>query len=552
MRVLMRAELSTENVARRPAVWRLEWLTPVWCRIIFAGLLLFSLVAHWRYLTHDCPVDLSGDEAHYWDWSRHLDICYYSKGPMVAWLIRASCKLMGQETAAAVRMPAIFLAAGTSILTYWLSRRLFGSDRLALGAVLLTFSVPIFVAGSILMTIDPAFFFFWGLATCLTVIAVFDRKRWAWVALGLVLGLGFLAKFTMLLWLIGLFIFLASDREGRTMLRSPWPYLSVGIALLFTIPVLYWNSQHNWVSLRHVARDTGGREEWRWTGLPEFLGGQLAALGPALAVILVGAVVYALGRRRKIDPRERQIRYLAAIGMPLFVIVTIVSIWTNGAQPNWPAPAYFTLMILATYFLWTRMENKELWKPWRPWVWGTVAFGLLCMPLAHDTSLAYPAMDWIGKRVTKKGIAPRYWDPTFRLRGWQELGDAVSAQLRQMKPGTIIMGEDYQITAEGAFYTAGKPDTYYVGSWFADPKRRSRLSQYDVWEDRRLDQPGLVGRDAIYLGHEPPADFVAAFEKVQKLPEIEIVRRGVNVRTFRMWRCTGFKGMTRPEARNKF
>ena len=475
---------------------------------------------------------------------------------MVAWLIRASCKLMGQETAATVRFPAVLLAAATSILTYWLTRRLFRSDRLALGAVLLTSAVPIFVAGSILMTIDPAFYFFWGLATCLTVLAVFDGKRWAWVALGLVLGFGFLAKFTMLLWLIGLGIFLGSDREGRKMLRSPWPYLTVAIALLFTTPVIYWNAHHEWVSLRHVARDTGRREVWRWTGLPEFLGGQLAALGPALVVILVGAVVYALGHRRRTDPNERQIRYLAAIGLPLFVIVTIVSIWTNGAQPNWPAPAYFTVMILGAYFLSTRLADRQTWRPWRPWFWGTAIFGVLCTPLAHDTSQAYPMMDRIGKRFTKKGIAPRYWDPTFRLRGWQELGNAVSEQLKRMRPDTIIMGEDYQITAEAAFYVAGKPKTYYVGSWFADPERRSRLSQYDMWkegpENRRLDQPGLLGRDAIYLGHDPPADFVAAFESVRKLPEIEIVRHGVNVRTFRMWQCTGFKGMKRPAVFTKF
>src|SRR5881227_2337388 len=116
--------------------------------------------------------------------------------------------------------------------------------------------------------------------------------------------------------------------------------------------------------------------------------------------ILAGAMVHALGRQRSADPRERQIRYLLSIGLPLFVIVTIVSIWTNGAQPNWPAPAYFTLMILAAYFLSTRLADRQLWRPWRPWFWGTAIFGILCMPLAHDTSIAYPAMDRIGKKFT--------------------------------------------------------------------------------------------------------------------------------------------------------
>ena len=140
-------------------VWKLAWLTPLRCRIILGLLLAFGLVAHLRYLTHNCPIDLSGDEAHYWDWSRRLDICYYSKGPMVAWLIRASCAMLG-ETMPAVRLPALILAVGSSILTYWLTLRLFASDRLALGAVLLNHLVPMFVAGSVLMTIDSPFFFF--------------------------------------------------------------------------------------------------------------------------------------------------------------------------------------------------------------------------------------------------------------------------------------------------------------------------------------------------------------------------------------------------------
>src|SRR5947199_1286691 len=66
------------------------------------------------YLAGDCPIDLAPDEAHYWDWSRHLDWSYYSKGPLVAYLIRGSCELFGPWSqqltgngALAVRLPAI-------------------------------------------------------------------------------------------------------------------------------------------------------------------------------------------------------------------------------------------------------------------------------------------------------------------------------------------------------------------------------------------------------------------------------------------------------------
>src|SRR5438552_10225358 len=110
---------------------RLAWLTPIVCRAIFAALLAFGTFSHFRYLNHNCPLTLSGDEAHYWDWSRQLGLSYYSKGPLVGYIIRVSCTLNGADTMQAVRYPAMIFAVATSVLTYWLIVKLFRSDRLA-------------------------------------------------------------------------------------------------------------------------------------------------------------------------------------------------------------------------------------------------------------------------------------------------------------------------------------------------------------------------------------------------------------------------------------
>src|SRR6201996_3040908 len=85
--------------------------------------LVIVLVAVSRlvYLARACPLDLAPDEAHYWDWSRHLDWSYYSKGPLVAWLLRLSCELFGGwsvsttgSLALAIRLPA--LSCGSLLL----------------------------------------------------------------------------------------------------------------------------------------------------------------------------------------------------------------------------------------------------------------------------------------------------------------------------------------------------------------------------------------------------------------------------------------------------
>ena len=152
-----------------------SWLTPGRCRVVLVAWLTATVFANVVYLNRFCPLDLSGDEAQYWDWSRRLDLSYYSKGPLVAYIIRASCAVFG-ETMQAVRYPAILLGAGTSIFAYLLTLKLFRSDRLALGATLMFSIVPIFIFGGIFMTIDAPLLFCWAAATYFAAVAIFDEK----------------------------------------------------------------------------------------------------------------------------------------------------------------------------------------------------------------------------------------------------------------------------------------------------------------------------------------------------------------------------------------
>src|SRR5256885_16900742 len=101
-----------------------HWLTPARCQLLLIVYLVACAIANVIYLNRNCPIDLSGDEAQYWDWSRRLDLSYYSKGPLVAYVIRASCAIFG-ETMPAVRYPAVVLGAGTSVFAYLLTSQLF-------------------------------------------------------------------------------------------------------------------------------------------------------------------------------------------------------------------------------------------------------------------------------------------------------------------------------------------------------------------------------------------------------------------------------------------
>src|SRR5438477_651880 len=130
-------------------------------RCLAAVLILASAALHVLYLIQDCPLDLAPDEAHYWDWSRHLDWSYYSKGPLVAYLIRTGTALAGSVsqrlTASdmlAVRLPAVLCGALLLLSLYVLTVQVFGREGLATTVVAAALTLPAVAAGSSLMTID--------------------------------------------------------------------------------------------------------------------------------------------------------------------------------------------------------------------------------------------------------------------------------------------------------------------------------------------------------------------------------------------------------------
>ena len=71
--------------------------------LALSWLLGLALLHLWMIASGHWP--LIADEAHYWEWSRRLDWSYYSKGPMVAYLIALPTRL-GANTEFWVRLPA--------------------------------------------------------------------------------------------------------------------------------------------------------------------------------------------------------------------------------------------------------------------------------------------------------------------------------------------------------------------------------------------------------------------------------------------------------------
>src|SRR2546430_16769560 len=122
--------------------------------------------------------DLEFDEAHYWMWSERLAPGYFSKGPGIAFVMRASTAIFGANEFG-VRFFSPMLAAGTSLLLFYFARRLFSANA-GLWAVIALNVTPIFNIGAFLMTIDALSVFCWLAAMFTFWLALEKSPHFSW------------------------------------------------------------------------------------------------------------------------------------------------------------------------------------------------------------------------------------------------------------------------------------------------------------------------------------------------------------------------------------
>lgn len=526
--------------------------------LLAGGLLIFGAAAHLLYLLHDCPLDLSGDEAHYWEWSRRLDLSYYSKGPLVAYVIAGgrlllaelSERWLGNETLA-VRGPAILLSILTGLGVFTLALRTLRSGRQALAAVALTFTMPILAVGAMLMTIDAP------LACCSVWTLVFAHhglrsgRLWPWLIVGTLIALGVLAKYTMVLLFPAVGLALLDAPSYRHNLRRPGPYIATALGLLGFVPILIWNAQHDWVSFRHVAGQAGVSDSsgFQPLGPLVYLAGQAAVINPIWFVGMMLALVH-VGRRRAragdatidAEASRRLLLWAAVVPWAVFLLFSLIT----KVQPNWPVLAVFPGTILLVHWLSALLNSAR--RAARGLILGGTIVGVVMVVVMHNTAWLMPVFGWLARGAPPWELTPvaRY-DPAARLRGWSPIGVAVGDVLRAERAAgrdPFLVTDDYQLASLVAFYCPGEPVVYCLQAALGE-----RQSQYDVWHNPIDDEADFMGRPCIYVGAAKPVLFGDGVENAAVLPNATRVRtvehrvRGQLLRVRSIYTCSAYAGL---------
>jgi 4-amino-4-deoxy-L-arabinose transferase-like glycosyltransferase len=127
--------------------------------------------------------------------------------------------------------------------------------------------------------------FCWFLSAFFIVRLIKYQEPKYWYDLGVVAGLGFLTKYSILFFYAAFFlaILLAPQRKW---LKTPYPYFAVGLAIAIALPNLIWQYQHNLPVVKHF--DELSRTQLLHVQAWGFLQSQLRFHHAALAVWLAG------------------------------------------------------------------------------------------------------------------------------------------------------------------------------------------------------------------------------------------------------------------------
>jgi 4-amino-4-deoxy-L-arabinose transferase-like glycosyltransferase len=305
---------------------------------------------------------LSADESYYWLWSKHLALSYVDHPPMVAYINFLTT--LGRENLFMLRLGANLLVLLTSILIYFIGKKYF-NEKVAFWSVVLFQLIPHYLIIWLTMFVELPLALFWTASIFILFQIIKSNKPAWWYLLAISLGLGYLSKYTMFLFWPCLALFFILTPKNRFWLKRKEPYLSLLLSALFFLPVLYWNSQHAWISFSfHGAKVTGN--PWGANFLT-FVGDQLVHFTPFLLFTLYRIFRYSLRK----DESTKLLFCFSAPVLILFLIASLkIKIWAH-----WPAVGYIAALPLTVIYL---TENRKSLKKFAIWV---IAFSLLILTI---------------------------------------------------------------------------------------------------------------------------------------------------------------------------
>jgi 4-amino-4-deoxy-L-arabinose transferase-like glycosyltransferase len=464
------------------------------------------------------PLDLDVEEAQYWSWAQTPDWGYFSKPPLIAWLIGAVTSLCGNGTAC-VRAASPLLH-GLTALVVGATGTALGGRRVGAWAAMLYATMPGVSFSAMLMTTDVPLLLFWSIALLALVrLRQGGGLGWALIA-GVACGLGALSKYAMLFFLAGVALYLILSPQGRRAIGWRAAAVMTSLVLLILLPNVLWNAARTWITVAQTASTAGtaGRS-FQLSAILEYVVGQIAIFGPApLYLMLRQGIAWRRARAEAAAPGtplgwdDRLL--LLCLSLPFFVPFLVMSM-VSRANANWTAFAFIAGCVLVA-----GVADKGR----AAWYRRAAVISHACLgPLIYG--LVWLTPHW--------PVVPGLPHALERMTGWQPLGGAVASEMA--KDGPIrLLTNDRSLTARLLYYAHVAPGNYAVWNPDGFPN-----SHYELVASLK---PGDRG-PFLLVANSPLADEIPQhFEQASPAGMIDVPLFTGAKRRFFLYRLSGFRG----------
>ncbi|MGH8090385.1 MAG: glycosyltransferase family 39 protein [Rudaea sp.] len=459
------------GVPLRERRWRTAFWV-VWTVLLIAKIVLAAQLAPF------------GDEAWYWQESRHPAWGYSDLPPLTAWLIAAGEAAFGHGTLA-MRAPFLLLGALLPLLIVRIAARISGTmdgwraGMLALGLPLLA-TLGIFALPDVPLTFASA------LALDAIERAARTRRLRDWALLGVALALAWLAHYRAATLLAAGLAFFALTPRGRALWRDPGLWLALGIMCLGIVPMLAFNATHAWAALdfQLVQRNP-------WSFHADAL---VQPLEQALVCtpMFYGLLLWALWRtwtRRGENAPWDLLLCCAAVPILAYFLLGLFADDTRF-RAHWPLPGYLPLLVVLPALLresriarWLRVSTLVLLV-----LGSTLAFaylGIAAIPGGADV-------------LARMKAFPQ------QFVGWREAAAQTGALLAQPRfADSTLVADNFMLAAELDFALGGKRVVYTLDHPIN--AKHGRAPQLAMWGRDEAGLRALGAGHGVLLVVEPGA-----------------------------------------------
>ncbi len=492
-----------EKLLSKPGSAR-YWIVAI---IFIAAKLLLHFLTNTKY-------ELLRDEMLFFNMGEHLSAGYATVPPVTGFIAFLSHKIFGFSVFGIRFFPAVLGAASIYLMALLVREIGGGIFALTIAAASYLFA-PGFLLTGTLFTPNSFEEFIWILATLFIIKLVKTNKPVLWLPVGVLTGLGFLNKYSMLFLAAGIIPALFFSTYRR-LLASRYFLMAILACLIIMVPNLIWQYGHGWPVIIHMSELRSGQLDL--LGFLYFPTSLFSYCQGSIFISITGLVFLIFGKE------EKQYRFIGLSSLIVFLLLLCLK-----------GKGYYGLVIMPVLFA---AGGYALEKYFRgPLLYvrnGLVAISLIMSLIALPSGLPvlsysgydkyvsmtrnfifHPLLEW--DNGTRHNFSQAYADMT----GWNELAGIVAKAYNSLtdeeKTRCTIFGEK-------SYGYAGA--VYFYGKRYGLPEAVTFHESYVFWAPDSIPDGPLI---YIYRDRNDMDEIFSEVSEIGSVDNIYFREKGLKV-----------------------